>query len=98
MSWDKLSGRAILSDGHTNICKECIDKGKDARTMDILNKGISDARKELLDRIEKDIVDLIENRSNPCMKCGSVRCAICSQDIIENILKKLRGKNDKTNN
>ena len=30
----------------------------------------------------ESLKEIIRNNSNPCMKCGSVQCAICSLDLI----------------
>jgi hypothetical protein len=46
--------------------------------------------------IEKDdkwiavdlLLDYLNNNSNPCLKCGSVQCAVCSQDLIKLIKEK----------
>ena len=31
------------------------------------------------------LLEFLNNNSNPCMNCGSVQCAICSDKLIEQI-------------
>jgi len=35
----------------------------------------------------KSLLKFMNENSNPCMKCGSIQCAICSDDL----LKELKG-------
>lgn len=43
--------------------------------------GVVAGRKKQKKEDKKKITQLRANNSNPCMKCGSVQCAICSEDL-----------------
>lgn len=50
---------------------------------DCLVRNDANADKEWIS--VESLKEFLNNNSNPCMKCGSVQCAVCSDDLIKNL-------------
>ena len=59
------------------------DKSYDEGFKDGIEQGKKDEREKLLKYLKHNLVDKV----NPCMKCGSILCAICYEDIKKELMK-----------
>ena len=57
-----------------------------------ISEAIKESRRHAIEEVFDNIKFSCEELNNPCMKCGSVQCAVCYDDLVKLKQSLLRGE------